>query len=152
MQDTEINLTYMGVDIKYEEHGNRWTFTLRGRDKSASSLKEAKEIISKPAKKKSEFKRFEAWKIGYGSVRPESVEVTSVVEEGRYGGPRVRVKSKEGISESSVNVIFPKNAINDELIRQILVVCDDRDAIEKKLEALKEKLKPCKIEPEEQPA
>lgn len=40
-----IKVIHSGIEILYVEGENKWTFTLRGRDRSADSLAKAKEYI-----------------------------------------------------------------------------------------------------------
>jgi len=58
-----FTVTYQDIKIEYLEDVNKWRFELRGRERKAESLTQAKEWIDKPepAKKASKtFKRFEA--------------------------------------------------------------------------------------------
>jgi hypothetical protein len=78
-------VAYHSVEIEYRESENKWYFELRGRERSAHTLKDAKEIIDKPEpKEKSTFKRVNAIRIGYSPNDIEFIEVTSIAEKGRY--------------------------------------------------------------------
>lgn len=156
MERKSIKTTYREVEIEYREWENDWYFTLRGRERSASSLKLAKEAIDKPAPKKSKpFDHFEAWHFRYSSEAPASVTVMSVVaRENRWSNSqRLRVKGKEGQCEEDAATIFPKNAVNDELVRQIIGKLKEIEVIKESIASLKERLVPCVIEkePEESP-
>jgi hypothetical protein len=70
-----LTLEYGGVKIEYLEDANKWRFELRGRERKAESLQQAKEWIDKPEptrKPSKTFKRFEALFSGgwtsYGSL------------------------------------------------------------------------------------
>ncbi len=74
---------YSGIQILYLEDTNKWRFELRGRERKADSLKQAKEWIDKPepVKKASKsFERFECYRVivqwGYGDLEHKVVIVT----------------------------------------------------------------------------
>lgn len=76
----EIKTNYSGVDISYEERTDHWAFTLRGRERRASTLSLAKVAIDAPPPPgKKPFKRckaiFKEWSRGVGVV-----EITSVAD------------------------------------------------------------------------
>lgn len=57
----EIQVVYKEVTINYSEDTNRWVFTLRGRERSAESLRLAKEKIDMPAPSGKPFEKIPAW-------------------------------------------------------------------------------------------
>ena len=59
MNDNLI-VTYRDIAITYDEQKDKWFFTLRGRDRSADSLANAKKAIdAPPPKEEKPFERFE---------------------------------------------------------------------------------------------
>lgn len=76
-KQTTPTTTYRGVEITYNEHSDSWLFTLRGRDKTASSLTNAKAAIDKPAPKENNFVKFRAWlALGYDDFDLKEATVT----------------------------------------------------------------------------
>lgn len=79
-----LKITYDGIEIEYLEDKNVWRFELRGRERRANSLLEAKTAIDRPVKEKpaKEFERFEAHLThGYMDHRQRQVvTVTSVAD------------------------------------------------------------------------
>ena len=81
----QLGTTYNEVEISYNEDDSKFEFQLRGRLRSAATLKEAKEAIDKtPKEAKKPFERFTCWLIDanmasslFGNTKPEVVEVTS---------------------------------------------------------------------------
>jgi hypothetical protein len=47
-------ITYKGIEISYDERSDKWLYTLRGKDRSADILVNAKKAIDKPAPKDAE--------------------------------------------------------------------------------------------------
>lgn len=152
-----ITTTYHDIKIEYHEYTNDWRFTLRGRERIASSLKLAKEAIDKPVPKKAKpFVRFEAWSSKYSRNDLKTCTVMSLVarESRCRSEQQVRIKDDEGQRETDITSVFPKNAVNDELVRQIEVLQDQIDDIGAKKDKLKENLVPMKEvedEPDDQP-
>ena len=83
---------YDGVKITYDEKANLWRFTLRGRDRSAESLANAKQAIDKPVpeEKAKPFKRIPAIKVESYVPNFYFGEITSIAETPRYSN-RVEV-------------------------------------------------------------
>lgn len=108
---------YTGVQILYLEDSNKWRFELRGRERKADSLKQAKEWIDKPApvkKASKSFERFECYQMdrfyGYGDqqLKVEVVTVTSVAQDTYRGTNCVAwITNKNGErSKANVDVLF----------------------------------------------
>lgn len=82
----EITTQHGGIEIRYDEYGNRWRFELNGREHAVESLSQARERIDKQPRSKKNFKRFEAY---CGLFSPiggdfEKVIVTSQAENLDY--------------------------------------------------------------------
>lgn len=56
-----LTTEYNGVEIKYSERNNQWVFELKGREKSADSLADAKGVIDHTPKEQKKVTRFEAY-------------------------------------------------------------------------------------------
>jgi hypothetical protein len=117
-----VVVKYDGLEIVYWEYENKWKFELRGRERSAESLKRAKEIIDKPdPKKKNSFKRIPALILGSALIgdngdRFKKVEVTSVAEQKYYqSSPQLWIidsaGKREQISSNKVYQDTPENIL-----------------------------------------
>jgi hypothetical protein len=124
-----LTVTYHDIEITYREWENDWSFVLRGRERTAPSLKEAKETIDRPAPKKGKpFQKFEAWHVDHGTV--ETVTVLFIAGGAHWrGGPQVRVRfSKQDERNVEAASVYPKTDHNDKLVS---LVQELNDAIEK---------------------
>lgn len=113
--------TYKGVAISYNEHNDKWEFTLRGQERSASTLSKAKAVIDKPApKNKKPFQRFKAWtKRGWGEGGFIECEVTSIADAPSWSTPEVWVQKGSERRKVYARDVYLKNARNDSLIAEI---------------------------------
>jgi hypothetical protein len=61
-KEKTLSVVYRDIEITYDKYKNKWFFTLRGHDRSAETLINAKKAIDvPPPKEEKSFKRFEAW-------------------------------------------------------------------------------------------
>jgi hypothetical protein len=142
-----IQVVHDETTITYNESENRWTFTLRGRDRSAESLAKAKEYIDKPvpAEKAKPFEKIPAWLLDYNR-KPVQVEVTGVAERVRYGGEEeVWIKSGTTRCKQRTSNVVPSNPKNDELIAAMLCNLEDQRKLGTEYEKLRQKLDPLVI-------
>lgn len=112
-----ITVVHSDTTITYNEGENKWTFTLRGRDRSADSLAKAKEFIDKPLppEKAKPFEKIPAWSTYRDS--PTRGEVTGFTEE--YGTPAVWFVSNKTRNKIRAHYIFPSNAKNDRIFELV---------------------------------
>jgi hypothetical protein len=142
-----IQVVHDETTITYNESKNRWTFTLRGRDRSAESLAKAKEYIDKPvpAEKAKPFEKISAWVVDYYR-KPVQVEVTGIAERVRYGGEEeLWIKSGTTRSKQRASNVVPSNPKNDELIAAMLCNLEDQRKLTSEYEKLLQKLEPLVI-------
>lgn len=134
MKEQTVSTNYKGTDITYNEHENRWEFTLRNKDRHAGTLTLAKEAIDKPVPAdKKPFKRFDVYiQDGWGSA-PKKATVTSLAAEGRYTRREAWVNTTEknnrrvcgttGITDKRQKVLLDNmylfNDHNTKLVEQI---------------------------------
>jgi len=143
----EIKSEHAGIEITYNESTDRWVFELRGREKSAESLRLAREAIDKPEPKdKKPFTRIEAFKKDYQRGFTK-VTVTSIAESG-YGGRNVWILQNKNRSKESAFTIFPVNEHNVNLIRQWESLSVEIKALESKRAEIERNLKPIEVEAE----
>lgn len=139
--------TYRDIEIEYNEPNNNWEFTLRGRERTASSLKLAKEAIDKPvpASEKEKFEPVKGWLIPYCNAEPEQVTVTSVAQ--RYGSNHVRVRraSRTGATLEHADRFYPLNEHNALVVDEIKQITKEIGALAKKREAVQTKLRKYKF-------
>lgn len=143
----ELQITHNGTVVTYDENRNRWTFSLRGQDRSAESLTKAREAIDKPAPKSTKpFARITAWFIRYSSD-PEKVEVTGIAEKS-YGDRQYWIRSESGRSKEPGYNLFMADKKGDEICAQIAEKRAESDKLDAECDKLKRKLVPLKIEAE----
>lgn len=130
--------TYRGVVITYAEDRNKWTFELRGSQRWADTLTNAKAVIDKPAPKdKKAFAPIEAYYTSYDGEFSK-VRVTSIAEKSRWSrgtyfwvvnGKKERTK----VENSRLYIVSPDNDAKiqqrAELKKQIDALEEARDAI-----------------------
>jgi len=127
MSDHCYNVTtHGGIVITYDEQQSKFLFTVNGREKSAATLKEAKEKIdTQPKKPKKSFERIECWMGDAWSSKFERVTVTAIAEGLDYEkNPQVWIsnpdpKAFSKRSKVSVTKIFPCNAVNDVQVEEV---------------------------------
>jgi hypothetical protein len=143
MNTKPITVVHDDTTITYNESENRWTFTLRGRDRSAESLAKAKEYIDKPLppEKAKPFEKIPAWFLPYHD-KPEKVEVTGIAER-RYGAEEVWInvggrRKKEAVAYK----VYPSNTKNDALIEQILAAQKEISKLKQNIDESKSHLAP----------
>lgn len=140
-----VTVTHNGIVISYDESQNIWTFTLRDREREASTLALAKAAIDRPAKEKNVFKRVPAWSNGCyanSTGRFERAEITSI-----SAGRKINVVFKENNPrrlsqrvQTRPEYVFPQNPHNDALIAEHTKLLDEHQAIAKKLSEICKKL------------
>lgn len=144
MSDKPITVTYQDILITYAEKDNRWHFELRGRERSAESLENAKKSIDAPVKEKKPFARFQAYyDAGWRSF--QLIEVTSIAEK-KFGCREevwcYNAKSEYGKRfKTTVDRIFPIEGRNEGIIKEINDIQKQIKDLNEKIEALKPKLK-----------
>lgn len=139
-----------GIAITYDEGRDLFTFELRGRQRTATSIRKAKEAIdAPPPKDKKPFTRFQAWVNSHWDGW-QRVDVTSIGEPTCFGEARdvwVVDKNKRRTRERQ-DKIYPCSPHNDALAAQWM----DLDAQVKKLEdqkrAIQKRMKSYEIPPE----
>lgn len=152
MNTNPIQVVHDDVPITYNEGENRWTFTLRGRDRSAESLAKAKEYIDKPLppEKAKPFEKIPAWFFPYND-EPQKVVVTGIAE-GRWYSSDVTVwitNNGKRSKESARFYIFPQNGTNDALAAQILAARAEISKLRESIEESKRQLLPLVLPKEE---
>lgn len=134
---SDIAIDHKGVTISYRIMENDWSFEINGREESAQSLIEAKDMIDKaPPKSKRDFKSFNAWFVSYACV-PYEVTVTSIAERSRFrNDPRVWVKHDTTRSKEKCDSICPRSPLNDDIVSKIKNLQNEIDILSEKKESL----------------
>lgn len=148
-----FTLEYQGTTIEYIEADNKFRFELRGRERKAESLKQAKEWIDKPepAKKSSKpFKRFEAlfsgaWS-GHDKINRKVVTVTSAAQDTHRGTntPSAAWILRDGgdnRSKEPVEKLFEINDANTKKWEEYDTLVGEAARLTKKAEALVKTMK-----------
>lgn len=147
----QIQITYNGTTIAYDEFNNLWRFTLCGRDRSYGSLSDAKQFIDKPAPVKSKpFEKISAWFFSHYAL-PIRVEVTGIADKGYGSGPHVWIKYANGnrSKESAPYKIYESTPENDAIALGVIEKFEQIESLNKEIEEIKLKLAPLRIAPEE---
>lgn len=124
--DVKIVAVYDGIEIEYKERENKWNFELRGRERNADSLKQAKEIIDKPDPiKKTPFNKTRAYRSGlFDKDSFKLVTVTSIAEYDRRT-PYFWVTDETGNRrKESASNIYAHTAVNASLIQDYKHISD----------------------------
>lgn len=145
-----ITDNYNGTTITYDEPENLWRFTLRGRDRSASSLVQAKEAIDKPVSEKTKpFEKISAWWFRYSDM-PQKIEITGIAEGRSSRDQYVWIKSDSGRSKESVGFsIYPSDAKNDAIAEAVIARMNEISELHKEIDKSKLKLNPLYIPKED---
>lgn len=128
---------YKGIAITYNESSNRFDFTLRGRDRFAHSLADAKKKIDEPSKEKT-FKRCEVYvsESRWSGDPPWSVATaTSIDTQGH-----VWLTRKGGSREKAWGDVYPVSVKNTVIVNEIKRLDAEKEDIEKIQESLLKKL------------
>ena len=146
-----VVVQYRGVAIHYDESDNRWRLDLRGREKSAESLVEAKKIVDTPVKEKvPPFERVKVYSGSrWGSEPFEIVEVTSVAERTRYStSMEVWLSVGDKRRKQSTNDLFLINERNTTLIAEHVKLEEEITARKKRQSAIERGLDKYTVQPE----
>ena len=144
----KISTTYHGTEICYDESESQWVFTLRNRERTAASLKEAKISIDKPVRETKEkpFEPIDAWKINWSGAEITKGKVTSIAAKPTYRQTNyVWFVNSDGVrTKEATDVIFPDTPDNNvkfselrEINRQIELLAARRGKVHDSLAKLK---------------
>jgi|SRR5215831_4744383 len=154
LRHDQISIQYPSVDgpieIRYDEGGNDWRFTLRGKDRSAQTLENAKAAIDAPVREnKRVFKKFEAFlRSGYSNDRGlERVTVTGLVgTRGFHSSGKAWIRNSHGRRDTAyINALMQMTPENEALVKQIDELIAQQSALSTQIKALSEKIAPVTI-------
>ena len=138
----EITINYGGIDVAYEERGDKWTFTLRGKERSASSLTLAKAAIdAPPPKDEAPFKRVECYRGDYG--RYTVVVVTSATaykDDFRYRHAGDEGRRNKGTQTGYGSQLYPVTPENTAKIEQIKALIEQKDKLAQQAESIRKSM------------
>lgn len=146
-----MKTTHREIEIIYDEGSNKWLFELRGRDRSAASLAEAKAFIDKPEpKEKPTFERVKVWHWAY-SGDPMAVEITSLGEVSRWsasGGLRQVWIQDEKKRRSKVDQTdcYARTELTDAVVESWIKLRKQVETVQSEMQKMKDKLKAVRIE------
>lgn len=151
-----VEYGYPLTPIGYSDNDNNWVFEIRGKARTAVSLKEAKQAIDRPpAPDKKTFKRIEVYyRRGYSATPVEAV-VTSIAPSRRYhSGPEVWVTfSEKGVHKNreiaSLSNVFARTPENREIINRIATERDLADSHNAEAGRLQSSLKAIELQSED---
>lgn len=142
-------VTYEGIEVGYYASTNDWSFTLRGRTRTAPSLTAAKEAIDKPvAEKKIVFEPVAGYKKNnWSGEKFQPLTITSIIEDGAFcwvTNPGMKSYRSSGRSKESTENIYLNNAKNNVLITEWNELQAEVAALEKQQDAIMKQLKTVK--------
>ena len=153
-EKSELTVVYDGITISYDERDDVFRFILRGRNRSANSLRQAKEFIDKPVPESVKKKTFEPTQAYYqgrysGDFAFEEVTVTSVAEDSRHG-ISLWIKDANGNrSKEGTYAVFLKNDANAKIIQQIKDITKQINDLEEQRSTLKDSMAKFEVEKEQ---
>ncbi len=145
-----MKTTHREIEITYDEDRNKWLFELRGRDRSADSLAEAKAFIDKPEpKEKAAFERVKVWHWRY-SYEPVSAEITSLGEVSRWSSSALRQvwiqnenKDRSKVDQSDC---YKRSDSTDATVARWLELKRQVESVQEDMRKMKDKLKSVHLE------
>lgn len=148
-----VTVLYCDVLVTYEEDRDVWTFSLRGRERSAPSLAKAKESIDKvPAEKKNDFQRVPVYCYnGWSSSAMSKGEITSIAE-GRFSTPEVWVVINGVREKKHASNVFPIGPANDGVVQVLEQLQHELEVVQAKIKASKGQLQAYAVAQDEVPA
>lgn len=140
-----VKTTHRGIEISYNETKNTWHFTLRGRDRTAETLANAKAAIDKPDPSgKKPFERIKAIMTEYGTNFLEG-EITSIAENG-YGRQYVWFTTEpRGRRKELLSLMRADTAENRALMAEALILYDQASKASKKASQIAESMSKVEI-------
>lgn len=126
-----IKQTYENVEIRYNEGTDKWTFELGGKERFASSLREAKEAIDKAPKSRRAVARFPALLVGWNSDKLDEVTVGAFSKNHR-GQFQFWVTNDGSRSKESVDQLIKLNDTNAPLIAEARELTEQINELKKR--------------------
>jgi hypothetical protein len=113
----ELKTNYIGVDITYHEGLDQWVFELGGRERSAKTLREARQAIESAPKQKKAATRFQAYLVGFMGNSINEVTV-GAASEGYRGDPKFWVSNNGTRSKERAVQLMKVNEHNQRLVAE----------------------------------
>lgn len=148
-----LQVTYDGISVSYDEAEDKWSFTIRGRERSAPSLAKAKEFIDRPVKDKeaSTFTPLAAYYVGYDHA-PREIQVTSMAEGRSYSSGQHYWIVKDGQRRKErCDYIYPQSPSNVEAVTQMRGLEKQIKTLQKQLEKAHQSMEKLVVKDEEIP-
>lgn len=117
---TDVSVVHCDVKIDYNERNDNWTFSLRGRERSAESLTKAKEAIDRIPKEKNVFQRIPVFCFeGYSNTKFAKGKITSIAESRYTSTPEVWITVAGDRKKVYASNTFPITAQNSATISNL---------------------------------
>ena len=120
----EVKTLYKDVLITYRESQNLWVFELGGKERSLSTLRQAKDAIDKAPKPKREAVRFKAYLLDW-MLTKISVATVGAFSKDYRGKPQFWVSSGNGRSKTDAAMLVKMNDVNESVITRIRELSDE---------------------------
>ncbi len=143
---TPIKTIYKDTEITYDEDRNVWTFALRGRDRSAAALLNAKAAIDKAAseKKAKAFEPVRAILVEYGGVYTFGT-ITSIAEPGHRDEVEVWFSADGTRRKYQLSNLKADTSANRQLLAEVYALRREIESLQKKQDHKVSELEPVSI-------
>ena len=150
MANQVSTIQYNGVEITYSEDRDVWLFTLNGRDRHASTLKNAKAAIDKPAPQdRVPFKKYTAFaSTAYVKCGFQHVTVTGAGDH-YYGRERVWIVNQSNKrSLECLAYLYCDNEENQKTIADLSAISSEIALLDQRRDVLRNKMIPIEVKAE----
>lgn len=154
-----LTVVYSGITIEYLEDDSKFRFELRGKERKAESLKQAKEWIDKPEPVKKANKKFERFEVTFSNgymgahKRNRSVVTITSIAEDRYrndaNDPSAAwvLKSNGERAKAGVHALYPINPTSAALWEKYDALLEEGERITKAAEKVLKSIPTLNLKP-----
>lgn len=115
MANTNITIAHEGVEISYRESDDQWVFELGGRERTAKTLREARQVIDNAPKPKKAVTRFQAYLVGWLANTIDEVTVGAFSRDYR-GDPQFWISNNGTRCKERASQLMKINDHNNALV------------------------------------
>lgn len=154
-----VTVQHSGIAVEYLEESNKWRFELRGRERNADSLTQAKEWIDKPEPEKKPSKNFKRFEVvccnGYSGPLKRNrivVTVTSIASD-RYRDDKSNpsaawvLKSDGERAKQGVHSLYPIHETNAKKWEEYDKLTEESERIEKEMKRVLNSIETLNLKP-----
>lgn len=130
MLSTNIATTHDGVGISYRESDDQWIFELGGRERTAKTLREARQVIDNAPKPKKAVTRFQAYLVGWSANTIDEVTVGAFSKDHR-GDPQFWISNNGTRSKERASQLMKVNDHNNALVADWVMLTEQIEQLTK---------------------